>query len=86
MIKEFIAKLFGIETYFDVAMDLYQENEQLKKDFYEAYTNGKRDANYKIEKEQYERLQELCDLEEIEIEDLVDILGEDSYETDQSTI
>jgi hypothetical protein len=84
-IKWFIAKIFRIDNYFDVAYDLIYENELLREtaadSFYKGYLQGKEDLRKEIEEQEQRELEDFCAQEEIDIDDLVDITGE-HYEAD----
>lgn len=73
-IRNIIAKIFGIDTYYDIAIDLMQENKKLNDAVFTAYKIGRQAVLDEIKNATEEE-------NEIEIKDLIELIGEESYET-----
>lgn len=72
-IRNIIAKIFGIDTYYDIAIDLMQENKKLNDAVFTAYKIGRQAV--------LDEIKNTAGEEEIEIKDLIELIGEESYET-----
>ena len=70
MLKDLIARILGIETYLDVAIELIKENARLNDAVFIAYEKGKEAA--------YKEISENTEVEEIEIDDLLELTGEEN--------